>query len=138
MADRVRKVHYCYVTVPNRAGQGVRLFQLLGEAGVNLSAMVGFPSRPGKAQIDFVTDRLGPVRRAAARLELRVSAAKKAFLVQGADVPGSVYRHLRRLADVRISVTAATAVAAGAKRYGMILWVKPRDYARAARALRAR
>jgi hypothetical protein len=29
-------------------------------------------------------------------------------------------------------------VAAGQGRYGMILWVKPRDYARAARALGAR
>ena len=46
--------------------------------------------------------------------------------------------NLARLADARINVTAVDAVTAGAGRYGVILWVKPRDYARAARALRAR
>jgi hypothetical protein len=35
-------------------------------------------------------------------------------------------------------VTAADAVTAGRGRYGMILWVKQKDYARAARALGAR
>ncbi len=35
-------------------------------------------------------------------------------------------------------VTAVDAAAAGKGRYGMILWVKPKNYARAARALGAR
>jgi hypothetical protein len=138
MADRVRKVSYGYVTVPNRAGQGARFLMALHGSGVNLSAFMGFPSRAGKAQVDVVADRLAPVRRAAARVGLRVKGSKRAFLVQGARSPGAVYRHMKRLADSRISVTAAAAVGAGQKRYGMILWVKPRDYARAARALRAR
>jgi hypothetical protein len=138
MADRVRKVSYCYVTVPNRAGQGARFFMALHDAGVNLSAFMGFPSKAGKAQIDVVAERLAPVRRAAAKVGLRVKAGKRAFLVQGARAEGAVLRHLIRLAKSRISVTAAAAVSGGRKRYGLILWVKPRDYARAARALKAR
>lgn len=138
MADRVRKVGYCYVTVPNRAGQGVQLLQALSESGVSLIGLLGFPSRAGKAQIDLMADRLGPVRRIAARLGLRLSRNKRAFLIQGSDVPGAVHRHLKRLSAARVSVTAAAGVAAGGKRYGMVLWVKPRDYARAARALGAR
>jgi len=39
---------------------------------------------------------------------------------------------------VRINVTAADAVSGGKGRYGMIIWVKPKDYARAARALGAK
>ena len=42
------------------------------------------------------------------------------------------------LADERINVTAVDGVAAGRQRYGMILWVKPKDYARASRVLRAK
>jgi hypothetical protein len=49
-----------------------------------------------------------------------------------------VHRHLQKLGDAGINVTAADAVSAGRGRYGMILWVKPRDYARAAKALGAR
>jgi hypothetical protein len=43
-----------------------------------------------------------------------------------------------QLADEKINVTAADAVAAGKKRYGMIMWVKPKVYSRAARVLNAK
>jgi predicted amino acid-binding ACT domain protein len=67
-----------------------------------------------------------------------LSKVKKGFLIQGTDRVGAVQRHLQKLADAGINVTAADGVAAGQGRFGMILWVKPRDYARAARALGAR
>jgi predicted amino acid-binding ACT domain protein len=69
---------------------------------------------------------------------LRVSGAKKGFLIQGDDRVGAVHRHLERLAEKKVNVVAADAISAGKRRYGMILWVKPKDYARAARALRVR
>jgi hypothetical protein len=49
-----------------------------------------------------------------------------------------VHRHYKKLADAKISVTAADAVSAGKGRFGMLLWVKPKDYARTARILGAR
>jgi predicted amino acid-binding ACT domain protein len=67
-----------------------------------------------------------------------LSKVKKGFLIQGADRMGAVHRHMAKLADKKINVVAADAVSAGKGRYGMILWVRPKDYARAARALRAR
>jgi hypothetical protein len=50
---------------------------------------------------------------------------------------GAVHKHLKKLADRKINITATDAVAAGKGRYGMLLWVKPKDYARAATALGA-
>ena len=50
MADRVRKVSYCYPVVPHRAGQAARILAALREAGVNLLVIHGFPTRGGKAQ----------------------------------------------------------------------------------------
>jgi predicted amino acid-binding ACT domain protein len=67
-----------------------------------------------------------------------LSKAKKGFLVQGTDRIGAVHRQLARLASRKVNVVAADAVAAGQGRFGMILWVRPKDYARAARALGAR
>ena len=58
--------------------------------------------------------------------------------MQGKDDLGAVHRHLQKLADKKISVTGADAVAAGKGRYGMLLWVKKKDYNRAARVLRAK
>ena len=68
----------------------------------------------------------------------RLSKAKKGFLVTGSDTVGAVHRHLDKLASRKINVTSAQAAMAGKGRYGMMLWVKPKDYARAARVLRAK
>jgi hypothetical protein len=138
MADRVRKVNYCYAKVASRAGQGAKMLAELNDEDLSLLAFSGFPAGGGKAQLDFVTDDMPGLRRVARKNGWRLSKPKKGFLVQGNDDAGVVYKHVRKLADKKINVTAADAVCAGKGRYGMILWVKPKDYARAARALKAR
>ena len=138
MADRVRKVKYCSMKIPRRAGQGSQVLEALREEGVNLLAFTGFPDTGGKAQVDFVTDDVSGLRRVARREGWRLAKTKKGLLVQGDDRVGAAHRHLKKLADARINVTAADAVSAGKNRWGMILWVKPKDYARAARTLGAR
>jgi hypothetical protein len=137
MADRVHKVNYCYATVPARAGSGAKLLGALKKAGINMLAFSGFPSGAGKAQLDFVVANVAAVRKAAAKHGWKLSAAKKAFLIEGADRAGAVHAHIKKLADRNISITAADAVTTG-NRYGMILFVKPRDYVKAAKALGAR
>lgn len=138
MADRVRKVRYCYITIPNRAGQGVKVLGAIKEAGVNLLAYSGFPMKGGKAQLDFVVESTARLARLAKKNGWRLSKPKRGFLTQGDDKVGAVHRHIQRLADQKISITAAQAVSAGKGRYGMILWVKAKDYSRAAKALRAK
>ena len=137
MADSARKVQYAHVMVPNRPGQGAKVLSELQAAGVDLLAYSGFPGKRG-AQIDLVTRDMSGLRRIARRNGWRLSKAKKAFLVQGTDRIGAVHRQLARLASRKVNVVAADAVAAGQGRFGMILWVRPKDYARAARALGAR
>ncbi len=133
-----RKVSYVDLKVPNRARQATQVLGALSEAGVNLLAFTGFPDRGGKSQIDLVTNDLAGVRRVARQQGWRIGKTKKGFLIQGRDRAGAVHRHLQKLADRRINVIAVDAVAAGKSQFGMILWVKPKDYARAARALGAR
>jgi len=134
----VRKVNYCYVTVPNRSGQGATVLSELKKAGVNLLGYTGFPVGGGKSQLDLVAKRLGPIRTVARRNGWRVSRPKKGFLIQGKDRPGAVHNHVRKLADRGINIVAADAMCAGSGRYGMLLWVRGKDYAKAARALKAR
>ena len=43
MADRVKKVSYAYVMVPNRSGQGASVLDALRRANVNLQAFSAFP-----------------------------------------------------------------------------------------------
>jgi hypothetical protein len=137
MADRVRKVSYSYLKVPSRPGQGARVLAALRDANVNLLAYTGFPAGGGKAQLDLVTDDQAALSRVARKQGWRLSRVKKGFIVQGDDRVGAVQRHLQKLAAGGVNVTAADAVTAGKGRYGMILWVKPADYARAGRLLGA-
>ena len=132
-----KKVRYVALKVPSRAGQGAAVLEAVAEAGINLSAFTGFPERGG-AQIDLVTDDLVKLRKVARAQGWRLSPVKRGFLIQGRDRVGAVHRELRKLARAGVNVTAVDAVTAGRGRFGMILWVKPADYARAARALRAR
>ncbi|MDH3457085.1 MAG: hypothetical protein OER90_09600 [Gemmatimonadota bacterium] len=137
MADRVKKVNYCYMKVPNRPGQGERVLSEIRDSGINLLAYSGFPIGKGKAQLDFVPDDLGALKRLAKKNGWRLSTTKKGFLVTGGDQIGAAHRQIKKLSDAKINITAADAIAAGKKRYGMIIWVKPNQYARAARLLRA-
>jgi hypothetical protein len=134
----VRKVNYCKLIVPARAGRGAEILRALRDERVSLLAFTGFPIGGGRAQVDLVAPRVADLRRVARKQGWKLSAPKKGFVVQGRDAVGAVHRHLAKLAKQKINVVAADAVSAGGGRFGMILWVEPRDYARAARALGAR
>ena len=138
MPDRVKKVNYCYIKVPNRAGHGEEILRQLRESEVDLLMYSGFPIGGGKAQLDFVPRNMIAFRKVARKNGWRLSKAKKGFLVTGGDELGALHKHIRKLADAKINITAADAVAAGKGRYGMILWVNPNQYNRAARVLGAR
>jgi hypothetical protein len=138
MATRTKKVNYCHLKVPSRAGQGAKALAALNDAGVDLLMFSGFPIGGGKAQLDFVTDDMGGLRRVARREGWRLSKNKKAFLIRGDDTPGAVCRIVDRLAKAGVNITAAQAIAAGRKQVGMILWVNQKMYRKAARALNAK
>jgi hypothetical protein len=133
-----RKVSYVAIQSPNRAGQAAAVLKAVADAGISLQAFTGFPDGPGRAQIDLVTSDLARLRRVAKAEGWRLSPVKRGFLIQGQDRVGAVQRELAKLARAGVNVTAADAVTAGGGRFGLILWVKPRDTARAARALGAR
>ena len=136
MADTIRRVSYYYTTTPDKPGEGARLLGVLRDAGVNLLALHAFPSGR-KAQIDFVPSDAGAFTAAAKRAKVKLSKPKTAFLWDGDDRVGAVAGVLARLGAAKINVTAVTALCAGMGRYGAILWVKPRDVAKAASALGA-
>jgi len=135
MAETVRRVEYYYVTVPDTPAEGQRILSALKDSGVNLLAFLGFPLGGGQSQIDLVPEDPASLKEAAARAGVTLSEAKWAFLVQGDDRLGAVADTTAKLAQATINLTAAAATGAGAGRYGMIVWVAPADYERAAEAL---
>jgi hypothetical protein len=137
MADTVRGVEYYYVTVADEPGEGQRILSALKDSGVNLLAFLGFPLGDGRSQIDLVPEEPQQLRDAAEQAGVTLSETKRAFLIQGDDRVGAVADTVAKLAEANINLTAAAAAGAGSGRYGMILWVAPADYDRAADALGA-
>ena len=137
MPDTVRKVNYAYVTAATRPGEAARVLEALRAANINLLAFSGFPQGRNKAQIDLVTDDLDALKAVARREKWKLSRIKRAFLVQGIDKVGAALAPLAKTGGANINVTAAYAIAAGEGRFGMILWVAPRDYNRVAKLLEA-
>ena len=136
MPDTVRKVQYFYIMAPDKPGEGARALRTLAEAGVNLVAFSGFPAGR-RSQLDFVPEDPAAFRAAAKKARWKVTGPKAAFVVEGEDRPGAVAEILGRLADAEVNVTATDAVCAGAGRFGVLLWVKPRDVNKAGKALGA-
>jgi hypothetical protein len=135
MADTVRRVEYFYLTVPDTPGEGDRILSALKDSGVNLLAYLGFPAEGGQSQIDLVPEDPESLRAAAEQAGMTLSEAKQAFLIEGDDRVGAVADATAKLAAAKINVRAAAAIGAGSGRYGMIVWVAPSDYERAASAL---
>lgn len=135
MAHAIRKIDYYALSIPDKAGEGHRILSALAREGVNLLAVVGFPLGEGKAQIDLVPENAAAFSQMAERMKLRTRKPKQAFLVQGDDHVGAVSEVLGKLASQKIQLTAAQALAAGAGRWAMILWVKPGSVEKAAKAL---
>jgi hypothetical protein len=98
MAESIRRVEYYYVVVPDKPGAGASVLGALQASGVNLLAYLGFPAGRGKSQIDLVPEEPTAFKLAARSAGLKLSRAKRAFLVEGDDRVGVVADITRRLA----------------------------------------
>jgi hypothetical protein len=135
MAEVVRRIDYYYVSVPDKPGEAVRILSALSGGGVNLLGFSGFPEGARKAQLDFLPEDPAAFAKAARQAGIKLSKKKAGLLIQGDDRPGVVAELMGKLAAAGINVTSIQAIAAGAGRYGGILWVKAPDVRKAARAL---
>lgn len=137
MADTVRRVEYYYVAVPDRPGEGLRVLSALKDTGVLLLAYHAFPTGGGQAQVNLIPEDSRKFKQAAEAAHFALTGPRRAFLITGDDRVGAAAEHAKKLAGANINITAITALGAGSGRYGMILWVAPADYEKAATALGA-
>jgi hypothetical protein len=137
MKDQVLCVDYFVIQAEDRPGTGSDLGKKLAREGVNLLAILAFPSAPGKTQVDLVPENPDTFMKAVRKLGLTAQGPKTAFLATGTDKAGAVAELLDRLGQKSINVRASCGVSAGGSRYGAVLWVAPADVEAATRALGA-
>lgn len=132
----IRKIDYFAMQVPDHAGEAHMMLAQLRKAGVSLLAFTGFPSGRG-SQMDFVPANTRAFTRVAKAAGWKLGKPKTGFLIQGKDRAGALDSSLSKLARAHINITAVDGVAAGSGRFGAILWVKPKDVAKASKTLGA-
>jgi hypothetical protein len=137
VADKIRRIDYYYVTVPDKPGEGAHVLTALRQAGINLLGVSAFPHGARRSQLDLIPEDTAAFTKAAKKAGLTLSNKKTGFLIQGEDRPGAIAETLSRLAEAGVNVTSVQAACAGAGRYGALLWVKPPDLRKAAKALGA-
>ena len=138
MTMEIIKMDYHYIVLDDEPSAAAAALEALWEEGISLVGFSEFPHGPGKTQVDLIAHNSRVLAKTAADMGLTVSHVKTGFLIRGEGTPApAVADILRRLAGARIPVTSLQAVAAGAGRFGAMLWVKPHDVDTAARVLNA-
>ena len=135
MPDEIRRIDYYYVTVPDKPGEAARVLAALRGAGINLLGVSAFPHGARRSQLDLIPEDSAAFTKAAKSARLKLSKKKSGFLIQGDDRPGAIAEITSKLADARVNVTSVQAFSAGSGRYGGMLWVKPPEMRKAAKAL---
>lgn len=91
------------VVLDNRPGTLADLGEALGEAGINLDAMCGFPCE-GKGVIHILVEDAGKARSALEDAGLKVESEREILLFEAEDRPGMLGETMRKLADAGVNV----------------------------------
>ena len=135
MVETIRKVEYFYAMVEDEPGAATRLLKHFSEEGINLVAMNAFSLSDGRAQIDFMAEIPDKLLKVAMDAGVALFGPKKAFLIQGEDKVGAIIEYHQLLSFAGINVHSASGVSDGKGRFGYVLWVKQKDFERAAQVL---
>ena len=91
------------VHLEDRPGTLAELGEALGNAGINIDGMCGFPCE-GKGVIHVLTDDASGARRALEDAGIAVAAERDILLFEAEDRPGMLGEITRKIADAGVNV----------------------------------
>lgn len=135
MAYTIRPVEYYYVNVRDELGAAYRVLSALAARGVSLLAFTAVPSGPSLAQFALFPEDPNKLVAEARAAQIELDGPHHALLVQGDDELGALAVVHEKIYRANVNVYASSAIADGAGRYGHLIYVRPEDFGRAAKAL---
>jgi len=135
MAYTARKVEYFYITVNTTVEEAYQLLVNLADLGVNFLAMTSIPLGPASTQLTLFPEDTSRLVTVARQTGLTLTGPYPAVLVQGDDEIGALAHILEHVRHENVDVYASSGVTDGKGHYGYILYVRPEQADRAARAL---
>lgn len=135
MAYTIRRVEYFHSTVVDEPGESYKVLTTLADIGVGLLAFTAVPVGPATTQLTLFPEDPAKLASEAAKAQMALDGPRRALLVQGDDELGALKHVHEKLYRADVNVYASNAVADGHGKYGYILYIRPEDYERAAKAL---
>lgn len=135
MAYKIRRVEYFHTTVVDQPGESYKVLSALAGLGVNLLAFMAVPVGPATTQLTLFPEEPSKMTSEAAKAKMTLDGPHRALLVQGDDELGALAVVHEKLFRAAVNVYASTGVSDGHGKYGNIIYVRPEDYSRAAKAL---
>ena len=135
MAYQIRRVDYYYVTVKDEPGEAYKFLSQLASLGISLLAFTAVPVGPDASQLTLFPESSVNFQQKAKMAGLKFLGPHHAFLVNGDDELGALVEVHDALFRSRINIYASSGVTDGKGEYGYIMYLKPEDYERAAKAL---
>jgi hypothetical protein len=135
MAYRIRRVAYYHASVIDEPGEAYKVLSTLAGLGVNLLAFTAVPVGPDRTQLTLFPEDADKMVSEARKAGMALDGPHHALLVQGDDELGALAAVHERIWRVGVNVFATTAIADGYGKYGHLIYVRPEDFERAARAL---
>ena len=137
MAFTVRRIDYFYIMIEDTPEVGYQVLSQLSEQDVNLVAITAVPFGPARTQLTVFPHDTGQLKRVTEQANIAVDGPHPALVVQGDDEVGALAQIHEKLRDANVQVFASTGVADGRDGYGYIIYVRPDQHERAAKALGA-
>lgn len=135
MAAKIRRVDYFHCNVQDYPGEAHRVLSDVAASGINLLAFTAVPVGPNRVQMTLFPEDVPALTRAAREGRMALDGPHQAILVQGDDELGALAGLHGKLAEAEINVYASTGVTDGQGGFGYIVYVKPEDFAAAAKVL---
>ena len=93
------------------------------------------PVGPDRTQITLFPEDPGKLKSEAQKAGMALDGPQRALLVQGDDELGALATVHEKIYRSNVNVYASSAIADGAGKYGHLIYVRPEDFERAAKAL---
>jgi hypothetical protein len=135
MGSMIRRVEYFYVNVEDHPGEGYKLLSQLAQLGINQLAFTAVPVGVDRAQLAVFPEDPGKLIEAARQAKIGLDGPHRALLVQGDDKMGAFAEVHGKLYDASVNVYASSGVTDGRGAFGYVIYVRPEDFDRAAKAL---
>jgi len=135
MAFKIRRVKYFYTTVEDQPGEAYKLLSQLADVGISLLAFTAVPVGPVRTQLSLFPDDPARMTTEGKRIGMVLDGPHRALLVHGDDELGALAEIHAKLYEANVNVYASSGVTDGKGSYGYVVYVRPEEFDRAAKAM---